>query len=224
PAFQEIPANDPNWADVRKAVPGRPLAPAAAPRVFVSEKPAELILLDGEPKLDAIKGTKLSWVTNTDSDLFRSATDQKYYYLVAGRWVRAEGLDGPWTFATTDLPADFARIPADHPKGDVLALVPSTRQAQEAVIQGHIAQTARVERKKIQAPTVKYQGSPQWKAIEGTQLAYATNSPFDILKAGDRYYLCYQAVWFGSPSPERPWEPADHVPAEVYDLSPSASV
>ena len=38
--FQRIPASDPNWADVRKAVPGQPLAPAAAPRVFVSETPA----------------------------------------------------------------------------------------------------------------------------------------------------------------------------------------
>jgi hypothetical protein len=124
PAFQRIPAGDPNWDDVRKAVPGQPLQPAAAPRVFVSETPAELILLDGEPKLEAIKGTKLSWVRNTESDLFRSATDQRYYYLVAGRWFRADQLDGPWRFATTDLPADFARIPPDHPRSDVLALVP----------------------------------------------------------------------------------------------------
>jgi len=223
-AFQAIPADDPNWADVRKAVPGQPLAPAAAPRVFVSETPAELILIDGEPKLDPIKGTKLSWVTNTDSDLFRSAEDQRYYYLVSGRWFRAERLEGPWTFATTNLPADFARIPPDHPQGDVLPLVPGTRQAQEAVIQGHIPQTARVERAKVQAPTVKYQGAPDWKAIQGTPLSYATNSPYDVLKAGDRYYLCYQAVWFVSQSPEGPWETADKVPAEVYDIPPSSPV
>ena len=117
----------------------------------MSETPAELILLDGEPKLDPIKGTKLSWVTNTESDLFRSAADQRYYYLVAGRWFRAEKLDGPWRFATTELPADFEQIPPDHPRGDVLALVPGTPQAQEAVIQGHIPQTARVERGKVRA-------------------------------------------------------------------------
>jgi hypothetical protein len=101
-SFERIPANDPNWADVRKAVPGVALAPATVPRVFVSEMPAELILLEGEPKLEAIKGTKLSWVTNTQSDPFRSAADQRYYHLVAGRWFRAETLDGPWSFATTD--------------------------------------------------------------------------------------------------------------------------
>jgi hypothetical protein len=224
PAFQRIPAGDPNWGDVRKAVPGKPLAPTAAPRVFVSETPAELILLDGEPKLDAIKGTKLSWVTNTDSDLFRSDTDQQYYYLVAGRWFRAAQLDGPWRFATTDLPADFAKIPADHPRGDVLALVPGTKQAQEAVIRGHIPQTARVERGKIQAPTVTYRGTPEWKAIGGTAVSYAANSPYDVLKVGDLYYLCYQAVWFVSKSPQGPWALADKIPGEIYDIPPSSPV
>jgi hypothetical protein len=221
PSFQRIPSGDPNWDDVRKAVPGKPLAPAAAPSVFVSETPAELILLQGEPKLEAIPGTKLSWVTNTESDLFRSATDQRYYYLVAGRWFGAHQLDGPWTFATTDLPGDFARIPSDHPRGGVLALVPGTRQAQEAVIQGHIPQTARVERKKVQAPAVTYQGAPEWKPIQGTPLAYAANSPYDVLKIGDLHYLCFQAVWFVSRDPQGPWELADKVPSEVYEIPPS---
>jgi hypothetical protein len=224
PSFERIPANDPNWADARKAVPGQPLAPAAVPRVFVSETPAELILLDGEPKLDPIKGTQLSWVTNTESDLFRSAADQRYYYLVAGRWFRAEKLEGPWSFATTDLRDDFKKIPPDHPSADVLPLVPGTRQAQEAVIQGHIPQTARVQRGKVQAPTVTYKGAPEWKAIEGTPLAYAANSPNDVLKVGDLYYLCFQAVWFVSKSPQGPWELADKVPGEIYHIPPSAPV
>ena len=34
---------------------------------------------------------------------------------MAGRWFRAKSLDGPWTFATADLPADFAKIPASSP-------------------------------------------------------------------------------------------------------------
>ena len=222
-----LPANPAGRSELGRRAQGgarEALAPAAAPRVFVSETPAELILLEGEPKLDAIKGTTLSWVTNTESDLFRSASDQHYYYLVAGRWFRAGTLDGPWRFATTDLPADFAKIPPDHPSGDVLPLVPGTRQAQEAVILGHIPQTARVDRRKIQAPTVSYKGSPEWKPIEGTPLAYAGNSPFDVLKVGDLYYLCFQAVWFVSKSPEGPWEVADKVPGEVYQIPPSAPV
>ena len=102
--------------------------------------------------------------------------------------------------------------------------MPGTPQAQEAVIRGHIPQTARVERGKVDAPKVTYKGAPEWKPIEGTPLAYAGNSPYDVLKAGDRYYLCYQAVWFVAKSPEGPWELADKVPAEVYQIPPSSPV
>ncbi len=79
--------------------------------------------------------------------------------------------------------------------------MPGTPQAQEAVIQGHIPQTARVEREKVEAPTVTYKGAPEWKPIDGTSLAYAGNSPYDVLKVGDLYYLCFQAVWFVAKQP-----------------------
>jgi hypothetical protein len=88
PSFQRILAGDQNWDDVRRAVPGRPLAPAEVPTVFVSEAPAELIVLQGEPRLEAIRGTALSWVTNTESDLFRASADQRYYYIT---WWRGAG-------------------------------------------------------------------------------------------------------------------------------------
>ncbi len=39
---------------------------------------------------------------------------------------RQTRLDGPWTFATASLPPDFARIPANGPRGFVLVSVPGT--------------------------------------------------------------------------------------------------
>ena len=46
-----------------------------------------------------------------------------------------------------------------------------------------------------------YKGAPEWKPIAGTPLVYAGNSPYDVLKAGELYYLCFQAVWFVAKSP-----------------------
>ena len=66
--------------------------------------------------------------------------------------------------------------------------------------------------------------SPEWKPIDGTPLAYAGNSPYDVLKVGELYYLCFQAVWFVAKSPEGPWELADKVPGEIYQIPPSAPV
>ena len=56
------------------------------------------------------------------------------------------------------------------------------------------------------APEVSYQGEPQFVPIEKTTVSRAVNTDKDILKVGDLYYMCFQAVWFMSKSPTGPWE------------------
>ena len=68
---------------------------------------------------------------------------------------------------------------------------------------------------------VKYTGRAQFQPIEGTTLAYAVNTPNDVIQAGDRYYTCYQAVWFVAPSATGPWVVADTIPAEIYSIPSS---
>src|SRR5262249_1039062 len=81
-SFSKLPADD-NWTDVRAALPGR--TATAIPAVFVSTVPSELILLRGMPAYTAVNGTRLWWVSNTESDLFRLGTNGPFYYLVSGR-------------------------------------------------------------------------------------------------------------------------------------------
>ena len=64
---------------------------------------------------------------------------------------------GPWTFATPTLPADFKKIPLEHDRSRVLASVPGTPQAAEAILLAQIPQTARVS-KTLQAPEVDVSG------------------------------------------------------------------
>ena len=90
------------------------------------------------------------------------------YFLVAGRWFSSPGLDGPWTFATPNMPAAFKQIPLEHPRSRVLAAVPGTDQAAEAVLLASIPQTARVSRKDVKAPEVAYQGDPKFEPIPST--------------------------------------------------------
>jgi hypothetical protein len=59
----------------------------------------------------------------------------------------AASLDGPWTYVAGDaLPPDFARIPPTSLAGAVLAAVPGTAQARNAVVEAQIPQTATVPR------------------------------------------------------------------------------
>ncbi|HEY6802325.1 MAG TPA: hypothetical protein VI306_01995 [Pyrinomonadaceae bacterium] len=221
-SFRNLP-NDENWKEVRANIPGKQFGRNATPSVFISFEPAELIQLKGEPQYVPVAGTSLLWVSNTESDLFKHTATGTFYYLVAGRWFSAPGLDGPWTFATLQLPDDFKRIPPEHPRSRVLASIPGTDEATEAVLLAQVPQTARVNIKEIKAPEVTYQGGkPQFKQIENTSLQLAENTDKQIIKVGDLYYMCFQGVWFMAKSATGPWEVAHSIPQEIYSIPASS--
>ena len=223
-SFNKLPADD-NWKDVRANLPGKPLA--HVPTVYFSTQPAELIVIKGQPEYVPVPGTGLFWISNTESDLFSMGKDGPLYYLVSGRWFRAPNLNGHWTFATPTLPEDFRRISLEHPRSRVLASVPGTQQAAEAVVLAQVPQIARVNRKEIKAPDVMYQGEPQFQSIDPTQLQRAVNTDKEIIKVGDMYYMCFQGVWFMASTAKGPWTIANSVPGEIYDIpasSPAHSV
>jgi len=224
-SFKKLPATDDNWKEVVLNLPGKAIT--HVPKVDVTTTPAELILFDGEPKYVPVPGTKLLWISNTESDVFRLGETGPVFYLVAGRWFRAPNLNGNWVFATLDLPEDFKKIAPEHPRSRVLASVPGTDQAAEAVLLAQVPQIARVNKQEIKAPEVIYQGEPKFEAIPGTQLQRAVNTDKEIIKFNESYYMCYQGIWFVSTSPKGPWLLAESVPDEIYKIpasSPSHSV
>lgn len=220
-SFGKLPSDD-NWTDVKANLPGKPLATNAVPKVFVAYEPAEFILLNGAPKYEPVPGTKLSWVSNTESDLFRVGTGGDFYYLIAGRWFSAPKLEGPWTFATPSLPPDFKQIPIEHPRSRVLASVPGTDQAAEAVLLAQVPRTARVNKNEVKAPEVVYEGEPKFEAIPETTVARAVNTDKDVLQAGGKYYLCYEGIWFVADGAAGPFVVASSVPQEIYSIPPSS--
>jgi hypothetical protein len=222
-SFSKLPADE-NWKEVKAAVPGRRLNAKTAPRVFVSTQPAELIVLDGPIRYTPVESApNLLWVSNTEADLFRMGKAGDFYFLVAGRWFKAASLDGPWVFATPTLPQDFKRIPIEHPRSRVLASVPGTPQATEAVLLAMLPRTARVNIKDMKAPDVLYNGNPEFQPIQGAKdVDRAVNTDKDIVKVGDLYYMCFQGVWFMARAATGPWEVATTVPQEIYTIPTSS--
>jgi len=62
---------------------------------------------------------------------------------------------------------------------------------------------------------VHYKGSPQFVPIEQTSISYATNTPQEVIKIGDVFYLKMQGVWLVSGDAQGPWTPAQSVPEVV---------
>jgi hypothetical protein len=220
-SFSKLP-DDENWKDVKAALPGKVLGRTVMPAVYVSYEPAEMIATEGPPAYVPVKGTSLTWVSNTESDVFRYGQTGPFYYLVAGRWFSAPDLKGPWTFVTPNLPTDFQKIPVEHPRSRVLASVPGTDQAVEAVLLASVPQTARVNRKELKSPEVIYQGPSDFKPIENTMLLRAVNTDKDVIKYKDSYYLCYQGLWFQGATDVGPWFVAESVPDEIYKIPPNS--
>ncbi|MFM0334563.1 hypothetical protein [Paraburkholderia strydomiana] len=224
PRMVKIPG-DPQWAGLKPYI-GPPASHAGkVPAVYVSNVPAELIVFGGKPVFAAISGTKLVFATNTDSDLFIYSPTSSYYYLSAGRWFSAPGPTGPWTYATEQLPSDFASIPSNSAAGRVLRSVPGTPESKDAVLLAQIPTTVEINPGAAAAEVkVAYNGEPTFDPIPGTSMSYASNTPAKVIKVQQRYYLCSQGVWFDSASPGGPWQTTVQVPQVIYTIPPSSPV
>ncbi|MGA0839565.1 MAG: hypothetical protein ACO3P1_06665, partial [Pseudomonadales bacterium] len=70
-------------------------------------------------------------------------------------------------------------------------------------------------------PTVVYAGTPEFDRIEASDLYYAVNTSFDVLRLNGRYYVCHQGLWYVSTNPDGPWMLAETLPDVVYTIPPS---
>lgn len=221
PKFGELP-KDANFTDVRKSLPARLPPPGyRAPEIFVSTKPAEIIVTDGAPSFKPVAGTGLQRVANTSSVLFFQPTQGAFYLQLSGRWFSARGLAGPWEYASDTLPPDFALIPPEGPDGAVLGSVPGTVEAQEAILKAQIPTTATISRSAAKL-TVAYSGPPHFEPIAGTGILAAINTNKQVLKIGPAYYACDSGVWFVATSPTGPWLLADSIPPAIRTIPPTS--
>jgi hypothetical protein len=220
-AFQALKM-EPAFDNAARDIPAKPWAPKSpAPQIFVSQKPAEIIVTAGAPTLRSVTGTGLQRVVNTPNVLFFHPAENLYYVQLSGRWFSAHAFTGPWQFATERLPSDFSLISPTGPDAAVLASVPGTIAAQEALLRAQIPATASLNRETAKL-TVVYSGAPRFVPIPGTTMLYAVNTNTYVLQMNAIYYACEAGAWFVAPSPSGPWMLADSVPAVVYTIPPTS--
>jgi len=80
-----------------------------------------------------------------------------------GRWSSSPSLDGPFTFATPNLPDDLQNIPDDAPYCQIRAFVPGTWESAEARLKASIPQMARVATDGTVNVEVTYSGKPRFE-------------------------------------------------------------
>jgi hypothetical protein len=193
------------------------------PKILVATEPTELIVSDGSPRWSPEVAGELEGLANSESDVFRTLSDQQIFVALSGRWYKSGSLTGPWTYVEPDrLPESFHRISADSEKAEVLAFVPGTAPAREAVADANTPRTAAIRRGDAHV-SVTYDGEPRFESVPGTHVEYALNTPDQVLRIGGRYYVCDQGVWFTSAAATGPWVVADAIPDDDIQAIPPES-
>jgi hypothetical protein len=198
-------------------------APKTPPKIVVATAPTELVSTDGKPNWKSLSGGKLLYVANTETAWLRDTSDQQMYLLLSGRWFKSSSQSGPWAFVRADqLPAAFKEIPPGSDIGGLRASVAGTQEAEEAVLDAQIPQTAAIKRSEAKLE-IQYDGAPKFEKIPGTNVAHAVNTGAQVLEINKRYYAVDNGVWFTAAAATGPWAVADKVPQEEIDKIPPSS-
>lgn len=194
------------------------------PAIVVATEPTELIVTDGPPEWKSLTGGEILYAGNTESPWLRYLPTGNMYLLLSGRWYRAKAEAGPWTFVPPDeLPPAFAAIPPASDIGGIRTSVAGTPEAEEAILDAQIPQTAAISRDATLE--VSYQGEPKFEPVTGTSVAYAVNTATQVLRIAGVYYAADNGVWFTSGKATGPWKVADEIPAdEIAKIPPSSPV
>ena len=211
-------------ANMPKDDSGEP-APKVPPRIVVATRPTELIVTDGPPAWRPLPSGKLLFVENTETPWLRDLDGQQIYVLLSGRWFKAASTAGPWTFVPADqLPPAFKAIPSGSDIGGVRVSVAGTEEADDAMLDAVVPQTAAIKRDGVTFDAV-YDGRPIFERIPGTSVSWATNTEAQIIQVGDRFFAADNGVWFVSTSATGPWSVATEVPEqEIQQIPPSSPV
>ena len=199
--------------------------PDKAPAIVAADEPTELVVTSGKPDWQALPGGDLLYVKNTETAWLRELSTNNMYLLLSGRWYRSKSQSGPWTFVRSDeLPQSFAQIPPESDIGGLRVSVAGTEEANDAMLDAQIPETAAIERSKASL-TVEYDGQPKFEKIKGTEVSYAINTAAQVLRIDNRYYAVDNGVWFDSSSATGPWAVSDSIPSEeIQQIPPSSPV
>jgi hypothetical protein len=170
------------------------------PKIFVSQKPAVLVLIDGEPIWSPIKDNEAKFVVNTNWDLFEVPSKSSLYLRDEKAWYKAPSLKGPWTPAGK-LPKALKKLPKDDPNWeDVRASLPGEKTEPGNVPTVYVSE--------VPAELIVTSGEPALAIVDGTELLWVTNTESDLFLHGpeSQFYYLVSGRWFRAKSLDGPWQ------------------
>jgi hypothetical protein len=182
------------------------------PEIFVSEGPAVLLSIDGNPQLQPISDTKVSRVMNTTQVVLYDEDGKKFYLASNGYWFESKEPLGEYK-------------PISKPPRDVEEAAP------EIAFNG---EGPRSDKPPVVIPSSKpaelivFDGKPEFDPVGNLDLLYATNADKDVLKdvESQKYFVLLAGRWFASKSLDGPWSfvPSNRLPNDFTQIPPGSEM
>ena len=148
------------------------------PRIIVSQGPALLVRIDGQPVLRQVAGTGLLRVINTRVLLLFDQSAGHYYCWLMDRWVAAPQLEGPWA-SVADPPAALETAKAAATQSGQVDLLDTPDPDLKQLLQTGAVPAIYVST--VPAELIVLKGQPALAPIAATNLLEVTNTDADLV-------------------------------------------
>ena len=187
------------------------------PAIFISFRPAILLLVNGAPVTAPIANSNLQFIVNANWPLFVEQGSSTYYLFDGKGWMTGAGLQASWT-PTTQLPKQMSKVLQNPNFASLKGFIPPPP--------GSAASFPAVYYSGTPAEIIVFSGEPEWTAIPGTQLSYASNTGSPVFKYAPTgaYYFLTSGRWFSTAKPVLgPWTFATYtLPPDFAKIPPSS--
>lgn len=181
------------------------------PKIIYEKVKSVLVLIDGEPKLDAAGDAGVKRVVNTAFIILNDPAVKQYYLNGNGLWYAAASINGTWQ-QTTTLSAPVKKIADDLLKAGVVA---NPDSVENKVIPKIIIATTPTE-------LVQSDGVAQMTTIKGTNLLYVKNSEDNIFMdiTSQQYFVLVSGRWYKAKALDGTWSyvASDKLPADFAKI------
>lgn len=190
------------------------------PKIIITDHPAVLVRIDGDPILSDIEGTTLKRVINTPYFLVEDPSVSMFYLRGGDIWFHAKAVEGPW-YQTQTAPQFIVDI-SDQMQSD-------DEEDEDSTVTDIVMKTGKVPEIIVStepAELIATDGPIQLSPIEGTGLLYAGNTPGRLFLEIEtqRYFVLLSGRWYSSLSLEGPWTyiASDKLPADFKKIPPGS--
>ncbi|MGC4017705.1 MAG: hypothetical protein QM755_24785 [Luteolibacter sp.] len=162
------------------------------PPIFVSERPAALLIVDGKPVHAPLGDTGLEFVVNTSWDVFFDPAGKRYFLLNDKIWLSSTDIRGGWALAT-NVPAALSKVPEDwdYVKKTLPVKVTKGTRVPDILSSDKPAEL------------IAFDGAPVFQKVSGTTgLMWAVNTESWVFqnKEDSQYYYLVSGRWFRTAS------------------------